>query len=133
MVNDFSVAVAKKRVPTTPFPPGLYLSKPAADQIDVKESKHVLKDLEYMCLTGGLLWASRMTFFECAVGCHYLTRLLATPTLEAYNAGIHMLAYMNANKSSGLRFRRVLNPTLVTYYDASNRGMGSRQLAAMWY
>ena len=55
MVNDFSAAVAKKRVPTTPFPPGLYLSKPAADQIDVKESKHVLKDLEYMCLTGGLL------------------------------------------------------------------------------
>ena len=84
-----------------------------------------------MSLTGGLLWASRMKFFECAVGCHYLTRLLATPTLEAYNAGIHMLVYMNANKSSGIRFRRVVNPTLVTYYDASNRGDPQDSLKAV--
>ena len=43
-----------------------------------------------------------MTFIECAIGCHYLTRQLANPTVEAFEAGIHMLAYMNANKSGSI-------------------------------
>ena len=63
-----------------------------------------------------------MTFIECAIGCHYLTRQLANPTVEAFEAGIHMLAYMNANKTKGIKFSKVKDPTLVTYYDASNRG-----------
>jgi len=122
MVNDFSGYVAKKRTPSTPFPPGMYLSKQEPDKIDAKESKRVHKELKFLSLVGQLLWASRMTFIECAIGCHYLTRQLANPTVEAFEAGIHMLAYMNANKTKGIKFSKVKDPTLVTYYDASNRG-----------
>ena len=122
MASDFKADVAGKRTPSTPFPPGLYLSKQEPDKINVKESQMILKEKHYLKITGTILWAARMTFCECAVGCHYLTRMMAAPTMEAYNAAVHMMCYMIANRTKGIKFRRVDNPTLVTYYDASNRG-----------
>ena len=38
MASDFKADVAGKRTPSTPFPPGLYLSKQEPDKVDVKES-----------------------------------------------------------------------------------------------
>ena len=107
---------------TTPFPPRLYLSKQEPDEIDVAEVRMVLKQKRYMNLVGALLWFARCIFCECAVDCHFLTRLLATPTMEAFNVGIHMLLYLRGKKAEGLIFSKVEFSALVTYYDANNRG-----------
>ena len=112
MANDFKNDIAGKRTPSTPFPPGMYLSKQEPDKIDKKEVQMVLKEKHFMRICGTILWATRMTFCECAVGCHYITRMLVAPNMEAYNAAVHMMCYMIANKTKGICFRRVKDPTL---------------------
>ena len=129
--NDFANDIKGKKDSTTPFPPGLYLSKQEPDEIDVAEVRMVLKQKRYMNLVGALLWSARCIFVECAVGCHFLTRLLATPTMEAFNAGIHMLLYLRGKKAEGLIFKKVEFPALVTYYDASNRGDTTDKMKAI--
>jgi len=121
MWSDFSGQVKGKRIPETPFPPNLYMTKQDPEEIDHKVTNDILKNGKYMSLVGGLLWASRMTLPQCGVGCHFLTRMLAAPTVQAYDAGIHMLCYMYGHREKGIRFSRVAKPTVVTYYDSSNR------------
>ena len=66
--NDFADDIKGKKDSTTPFPPGLYLSKQEPDEIDVAEVRMVLKQKRYMNLVGALLWSARCSFCECAVG-----------------------------------------------------------------
>jgi hypothetical protein len=55
MWSDFSEQVKGKRIPETPFPPNLYMTKQAPEEIDHKVTNDILKNGKYMSLVGGLL------------------------------------------------------------------------------
>ena len=65
--NDFANDIKGKKDSTTPFSPGLYISKQEPDEIDVVGVRMVLKQKRYMNLVGALLWSARCIFCECAV------------------------------------------------------------------
>jgi hypothetical protein len=108
-------------VPDAPFPPGLFLSKQPAEEADPANGAKFIK-LGYQSVVGGLLWATRNCYPECAVGVQYLCRQMSCPSEEAWRAAMHMVAYLKANRENGIRFVRAEKPSLSVYYDASNKG-----------
>jgi len=108
------------RVPKSPFPPGLFIDMPPPDECDMAEGKRI-NELGYQKLVGSLLWAARSTYVECSCGLVYLTTVMSCPTDTAWRAALHMCAYMYHNRHNGIVFTKMEDPSLVIYYDASNK------------
>ena len=87
--------------PPTPFPPGKKLWK--SKNPDPAEVKEVL-DLGYQRAVGMLLWAQRGVYPECTYGVNQLCRFMSSPTHEAWDAAMHMMAWMRTNANKGIRF-----------------------------
>ena len=51
-----------------------------------------------------------------------LCAVMSMPSQEAFNAALHMVAYVYSQKDRGIRFSSDGNLDLLTLYDASNKG-----------
>ena len=110
-----------KLLPKTPFPPHLYIEQELEPDRDAVLGKALTKR-GYPQVVGSLLWASRMCYPECAVGCSYLARVMSCPTQEAWDAAMHMVKYLQRHRAQGIKFSRQGSENkLIAYYDASNR------------
>ena len=111
-----------KLMPKTPFPPGKFLEKVKDEDADPVLSAKLIKQ-GYPKIVGSLLWASRMCYPECAVGCNYLARQMSAPTQEAWDCALYMVKYLYSRKDEGIRFSKQGDKNrLMAMYDASNKG-----------
>ena len=106
-----------KRIPTTPFPPGLFIQKAVIP--DEAEGKAIIA-LDYQHGVGALLWAARMCYPECMLGVSFLARVMSCPTKEAYKGMLHMIAYLYGVRERGIRMSKQPGAQLLCYCDASN-------------
>ena len=106
-----------KKIPLTPFPPGLFIMK--AEVPDEKEGAEVIA-MDFQHAVGALLWAARMCYPECQLGVSFLTRVMSCPTKEAYKAVLHMIAYLYGQRHRGIRMRGERGAQLRAHCDASN-------------
>ena len=106
-----------KRIAKTPFPEHLILTKSKPPEPD--EVKRNI-DRGYMRLVGSLLWVVRHVLPECAYGCSQLCKLMSCPTDEAWQAALHMLSYISANRDDSIRFSQT-DAMPVAFVDASNK------------
>ena len=100
-----------------PTPEGLMLTKalaPAEGEVERNMQRG------YQRLVGSLLWCVRHVSPICAYGCSQLCKLMATPTDEAWDAGMHMLAYLYEHRHEGIVFTEG-DCEPVAFVDASNK------------
>lgn len=120
--------------PPTPFPPGKKLWK--SKNPDPAEVKEVL-DLGYQRAVGMLLWAQRGVYPECTYGVNQLCRFMSSPTREAWDAAMHMMAWMRTNANKGIRFHDNGNLEPIVFSDAAfdpdpQDGLSQYGFCTMW-
>ena len=118
MYNAHKEFINAKHRPQTPFPHGLMLSH--MDVVPETESQAVL-DRGYMRAVGMILWAARGVYPECAQGVNQLGSFMAKPSEKAWTAAMHMIAYMNENKTKGIKFSNDAPMQPAVFSDASNK------------
>ena len=118
MIQSFSEFDRPKHV-RTPFPEGSLDSLIKDKNTSDEEVKEVL-GRGYMRLVGMLLWASRNVFPECAFGTSKLCSLMSCPSEKAWKCGMHMLTWLDQNKSRGIKFTHDHpNPNPIAMSDSS--------------
>jgi site-specific DNA-cytosine methylase len=109
----------------TPTEKGLHLHKhlkqDEASKVVQEAEAEIIRERGYSKLLGMVLWAARMCFPECLVGASMLGRQMASPTEEAWNAGINLMNWMIQNKLRGIKFSAKGNSVPVAFVDASNK------------
>jgi hypothetical protein len=110
-----------KKTLNDPFPPGLFLSK--LDKPDEEEIKRN-QDRGYLRAVGMIVWAVRNVFFKGKFGASVLCGVMGCPGDRAFNAAMHMLAYMEQHSNQGIKFSADGNETPVLTSDASNKPDG---------
>ena len=89
----------------TPFPDGLKLSRlPHTLGKVPKEETAAVLDRGYMRAVGMLLWAARNVFADCTAGVSQLCRVMSCPDEQAWSAAMHMIAWLRAQKTRGIKF-----------------------------
>ena len=125
-INDKSrVKRGRNGYVETPFPPGTFLSVlgdpdhniPPPDEAEIEQ----VKALGYQNAVGSLNWAARHCYPEIASGTHLLCRVMATPSMEAFNCAMHMIAYLDGQRHRGIRFRSDATGEPICYYDSSDK------------
>ena len=71
----------------------------------------------FLPLMGTLLWAS-LTHPEVSYYVSFLCQFMHDPSMEAYEAGLYVLAYLTGAKDIGLTYNKNL-PEIYAYSDAS--------------
>ena len=118
MIQSFSEYDRPKHV-KTPFPEGPLGTLIKDKNTSEEEVKEVL-GRGYMRLVGMLLWASRNVFPECAYGTSKLCSLMSCPSEKAWKCGMHMLTWLEQNKSRGIKFTHDHpNPNPIAMSDSS--------------
>lgn len=72
-------------------------------------------------VVGIILWIARMTHLECKTGVHYLSKVLSRPSKIAWNAAMHMLSWLDQNRTRGIMFRSDGCDQLEASVDSSNK------------
>ena len=111
------IATLGHRVPKVPFPEGVILTK--AHELNVGECEANIKR-GYQRLVGSLLWAVRHVSPTSAYGCSQLCKLMSAPSDRAWQAAMHMLAYLYAHGEEGIEFHET-DSEPVCFVDASNK------------
>ena len=106
-----------KRRRRTPFPEGLILTKAAEPRPDEVEA-NIKRG--YQRLVGSLLWCVRHVVPIASYGMAQLCKLMATPTDVAWDAALHLLAYVYEHRNRGIRFTEC-DTEPVAFVDASNK------------
>ena len=119
VVNLFEEHIPNKTTKTTPFPETVFLSKLDKSVTD-DEAKRVL-ERGYQKAIGCLLWIARNVFCMCLVGVSMLCRVMSRPSELAWNAAMHMIAWLRDNKNMGIRFSHQGNSQPICFVDASNK------------
>ena len=119
VVNLFEEHIPNKTTKTTPFPETVFLSKLDKSVTD-DEAKRVL-ERGYQNAIGCLLWIARNVFCMCLVGVSMLCRVMSRPSELAWNAAMHMIAWLRDNKNMGIRFSHQGNSQPICFVDASNK------------
>ena len=109
-----------KRAPKTPLPPGTFLSRgiPGTEgEVDP------LAFPLYSKAVGCLLWIMRMARPDICCAVHMLCKMMSGPTQEAWDAAMHVIAYLEATKHMGVKMTKTDTkiPELSSWYDASNK------------
>jgi hypothetical protein len=107
-----------KKTLATIFPSKVYLSK------SIKASdEEITANLGrgYMRAIGMILWAVRHCFPEGKYGVSQLCKLMSCPSNAAFDAAMHMIAYMEQHKNKGILFSANGNVRPVIMSDASNK------------
>ena len=71
-----------------------------------------------------IVWAVRNVFFKGKFGASVLCGVMGCPGDRAFNAAMHMLAYMEQHSNQGIKFSADGNETPVLTSDASNKPDG---------
>jgi hypothetical protein len=106
------------KVPDFPVEPKFTCS--TLDVTPPEESAAVL-EAGYQCAMGMLLWAVRRVYTSCRVGVSILCRVMAKPSWKAFYQAMQMIAWIYANRTSGMKFSRGVNTRPVGLVDASNK------------
>lgn len=126
------VAHIPKRVPTTPFPEKEFLSLSDSDGNRIEPPADEMREvfaLGYQSVVGALLWAQRNTAPQIAFGVNMMQRVMSKPTMAAWKAAMHTLAYLYSVRHQGIVFSSDGNSDLRVFYDSSNRGDETDQKA----
>ena len=122
---EIKTRVKKRGQIESPVPPGTFLSvvgdpdhgiEPPSEQ-EIAEAKA----LGYQNAVGSLNWAARHCYPEIASGTHLLCRVMASPSIQAFDCAMHMIAYLDGQRHRGIRFRNDAPGTPVCYYDSSDK------------
>ena len=106
-----------KRSVRTPFPEGLILTK-ANEPREGEVDRNIKRG--YQRLVGSLLWCVRHVLPIASYGMSQLCKLMATPTDEAWDAALWLLAYAYRYRNRGIRFTESDSEPLA-FVDASNK------------
>ena len=125
--EQFRHLMKTTRAPNIPVPFGTFITRVSKKSVTAErwagleaEGKRI-HDLDFRSLLGSCLWCARMTRPECLVGCSMMAKVMCQPTQEAFDVGLSMVAYMYANRHTGIRFSAADDLTPVAFYDSSNR------------
>ena len=125
--EQFRHQIKTTRAPNIPVPFGTFITRVSKKSVTAErwagleaEGKRI-HDLDFRSLLGSCLWCARMTRPECLVGCSMMAKVMCQPTQEAFDVGLSMVAYMYANRHTGIRFSANDDLTPVAFYDSSNR------------
>ena len=117
-VADTFRELLPKKTLATAFPTKLYLSKLVkADEGEIKANL----GRGYMRAVGMILWAVRHCFPEGKYGASQLCSMMSCPSNAAFDAAMHMIAYMEQHKTKGVLFSADGNVVPVMMSDASNK------------
>ena len=117
------------KVPSTPFPVGLFCSG-----VDPKTRKPIeISDAErdeafaagFMELCGSLLWAARNAYPGASFACGMLSKCMSKPSMVAMAAGAHCLHYLWHHKHDGIVFNSDGNREPICFYDSSHNQNGN--------
>jgi hypothetical protein len=117
VAETFAELLPKKTLATI-FPAKVYLSKhdrPTDEEIKANLGRG------YMRAVGMILWAVRHCYPEGKYGVSQLCKMMSCPSNAAFDAALHMIAYMNQHKNKGILFTANGNIYPVIMSDASNK------------
>mgnify|MGYP006085448567 CR=1 FL=1 len=127
MYMEFKLLIGDK-IPKTPMPPGTYVSTEGIKELlaefmattagRVQLKKNVEKFLKGV---GMLLWLVRTVVLEASQAVNSLCRHAACPSDKVLELVWGVMAYCYGVRDVGITFRKVDNPRLEAYYDASNK------------
>ena len=98
-----------------------WMQKEVGNAIGDKEVEEV-KALGYQRAIGMILWAARHVFPEAKHGFSQCCSVMAVPSMCAFKAAMHMIAYMVQRKDRGIEFNAQGKQAPVCMSDASNKG-----------
>ena len=121
-VYEIFKADCPTRAPRTPLPPGTFLSTWKPETEGEPDADGHTKFPLYRKAVGCLLWIMRMARPEIACAVHMLCKMMSAPTIEAWTAAMHLIAYLHGTKNKGIQMTKCEGiPQLSTWYDASNK------------
>jgi site-specific DNA-cytosine methylase len=107
-----------KRTIRTPFPEKLVLSK--HNKPEESEIRHY-QQLGYNRAVGMVVWAVRHVMPACKFGVSQLCGVMAVPGKDAWDAVMHMIAYIEQHCTQGIKFTASSSAVPVGMVDASNK------------
>ena len=117
VAETFREMLPKKTLATI-FPAKVYLSKhdrPSDEEIKANLGRGLMRAV------GMILWAVRHCFPEGKYGVSQLCKMMSCPSNAAFDAAMHMIAYMEQHKNKGILFSANGNIDPVIMSDASNK------------
>ena len=131
MYQEFKILIGEKigkKIPKIPMPAGTYVStagiKELLEQMNATPAgrAELKKTIElFLKGIGMMLWLARTVCLETSVCVNSLCRHSACPSPEVMGLLWHVMAYCYGVKDVGITFRKVGNPRLEAFYDASNK------------
>jgi hypothetical protein len=111
------------KIPKTPMPPGTYLSMEGITEVkETVPAKELEKRIKiFLKVLGMLLWLTRTVLLEASTAVNMLCRHSHGPSEEAMKLLMGVVAYAYGVRRIGITFRKVENPRLIAFYDASNK------------
>ena len=100
------------RVPRTPLPNNF---KPRKAE-DTPEREKKMRNIPYRALIGAFLYAAVSTRPDIAYSCSVLSRFLALPGWDHWQAALHLLRYLKATRTWGLCYGGKIKPNLIKGY-----------------
>ena len=86
-----------------------------------EENRRVLKR-GYQSAVGMVLWAARGVYPQSLYAVQQLCKVMSKPTEQAWDAAMHLIAWMYQKRKVGITFRSDSNSIPVFMSDASNKG-----------
>ena len=117
MAASFSNHLPRKTL-SEPVPPKLEISM--SDKVSDEEAREVLA-AGYQTAMGMLLWAARRCYPGSRLGVSLCCRVMSRPSWKAFHAAMHMIAWINQNKTVGIVFTAGVNWLPLGFVDASNK------------